>query len=109
MVIADSIGYYLHYADIYFIRALSQSKRHLFPFKKYILSLCQTLIEFASVIISEYPSPRIFVLGTPVLTAHISRHLGHEQRLYCPSGRIVNAEPLLLSTYKERFRLSIKK
>ena len=84
MVIADSVGYYLHYADIYFIRALSQSKRHLFPFKKYILSLGQMLIEVAAVIISEYPSPRIFVLGTPVLTAHISRHLGMSSAFTVP-------------------------
>ena len=99
MVITDSVGYSLHYADIYFARALSQSKRHLFPFKRYVLSLCQTLIEFASVVISEHRSPRIFVLGPPVLTAPICRHLGQKQRLSCPSGLSVNAEPLLFGAY----------
>lgn len=34
MVIEDSIGYYLHYSDIYFVRAILQTKRHLFPLKK---------------------------------------------------------------------------
>ena len=88
MVITDIIGYSLHYADIYFARALSQSKRHLFLFKNCVLSLCQTLIEFASVIISEHPSPRIFVLSPPVLTAPICRHLGRSSPFPVPPAAV---------------------
>ena len=61
MVIEDSVGYYLHYSDIYFVRAILQTKRHLFPSKKN--TLCQMFIEFASVAIGEHPGPRIFVLS----------------------------------------------